>query len=639
MVGTPGANVTSQKRNVMVTKLNMVQQLSEAQQSRSNIVVAASGLTMADGQSQDPMLAQVRMRNGEYVYVKDLPAIDAKNRQPNGDYLIPLVTDHTGKVKEQVGAAWLFIENEMLHALVVWTNNQIANDIKPLADDGFLQFSTEGFVDDVDDNGKYGDFWISTLSPVTVGNDPATQVLNQHKKVLIANAFSAEIEGETPMPKKQNDETEVEETEEVEPAEEETTEEVENEITPEEYESLKQEIKAEILEELAGETTEETEEVVEMNDTQEIKNKVGTTPKTKVGNQTPKQNLVVVKNDMSSDKAFDAFVNAIRVAAKDGTDKSGVRTAMNAFKTQNAITGSAILPESIQSTFFKAWLDNENLTAFRFMNSKVGAVYAAATSDTALGHLKGEDKVEQSVALTRRDLKAVALYKKLVIDRQDLFDDESGELVRFRSQELASRITNQILVAALIGGTEEGSVNGTGGGGVRGLFGIIPDAAAGSGFGDIVASEVAGTDGESAYAAAVRTIGAIARTASGNITSSGRISSGITLFVPYSSDGNSWVTNFLLTTNENGGYLFPSGTDLEAILRVDNIIEVPELEASGSIIAIADGAYQLYGENSPEMYPFFDTTDNTDKLLAEQFVAGSLAGYKQAAVYVPYEAS
>lgn len=48
------------------------------------------------------------------------------------------------------------------------------------------------------------------------------------------------------------------------------------------------------------------------------------------------------------------------MATKDGTDKSGVRTAMNAFKQKNAITGSAILPESIQSTFFKAWLDNEN---------------------------------------------------------------------------------------------------------------------------------------------------------------------------------------------------------------------------------------------------------------------------------------
>ena len=94
-----------------------------------------------------------------------------------------------------------------------------------------------------------------------------------------------------------------------------------------------------------------------------------------------------------------------------------------------------------------------------------------------------------------------------------------------------------------------------------------------------------------------------------------------------------------MTTNENGGYLFPSGTDLEAILRVDNIIEVPELEASGQLVAIADGAYQLYGENTPDMYPFFDTKDNTDKLLAEQFVAGSLTGYKQASVYTPFDAS
>lgn len=624
----------------MVQKTNTIQRLTEAQQARSNVVVAASGLTMADGQSQDPMRSQVRMRNGDYVYVKDLPAINSDDPQPNGDYLIPLVVDHDGKVASQVGAAWLFIENEMLHAFVVWTNNAIANDIKPLADDGFLQFSTEGYVNEIDESGKYGDFWVSTLSPVTVGNDPATQVLNSRHKILIANAFMSESKGENMSKRQKNDETPEEETE-TETVEEETTEEqaedVENELTPEEYDSLKAEIKAEIIAELEGEASEEIEEVVEMNDKTE--NKVRTTPKAPVANQTAKQNLVVVKNDLSGDKAFDAFINAIRTAAKDGTDKSGVRTAMNAFKQKNAITGDAILPESIQTTFFKAWLDNENLTAFRFMNSKVGAVYAATTEDTALGHVKGEEKDEQSVALTRRDLKALALYKKLVIDRQDIYDDESGELVRFRSQELASRITNQILVAALLGGTQEGSVGSTAGAGVRGLFGIATDAAAGSGFGSLVASEVQGTEDESAYASAVRTIGAVARTASGNITSSGRMSSGITLFVPYSSDGNSWITQFLLTTNENGGYLFPSGTDLEAILRVDNIVEVPELEESGSIIAVADGAYQLYGENSPEMYPFFDTTDNTDKLLAEQFVAGSLAGYKQAAVYVPYDAS
>lgn len=611
----------------MVKILNKIQKLTPEQQQRSNIVDAASGRVMADGLSQDPMLVQVRLRNGEMVYAKDLPKIsnEKSERQPNGDYQVALVLDHTGKAEDQVGAAWLFVDNGILKALVVWTTNEKALNLKPVADDGFLQFSTEGWVSEIDDNGKYGDFWIDTLSPVTSGNDPGTQVLNQQDgRILIKNSIRFTNERETEMVKK------------------------ENEITPEERQSIIDEVVATVEADMANTTVEndveETQEeaptaTVEDKKEEEVANKISTTPKAPVANQTPRQNLVVVKNDMSGDKAMDAFVMAMRNAAKDRTDKAGVIKAMNEYKAANAITGSAILPDQIASTFFKGWLDNENNNWARFMNSRAGSVYAATTSNTALGHLKGEDKNEQTVAITRRDLKAVALYKKLVIDRQDLFDDESGNLVKFRAEELASRIANQLLVAALIGGTEEGSVGGTGGGGTRGLFGIIPDAAAGSGYGSIVASEVAGTDGESAYASAVRTIGAVARTASGNVTSSGRISSGITLFVPYSSDGNSWVTNFLLTTNENGGYLFPSGTDLEAILRVDNIIEVPELETSGSIIAVADGAYQLYGENSPEMYPFFDTTDNTDKLLAEQFVAGSLAGYKQAAVYVPYSAS
>lgn len=613
----------------MVKKLNKIQKLTPEQQQRSNIVDAASGRVMADGLSQDPMLVQVRLRNGEMVYAKDLPKIsnEKSERQPNGDYQVALVLDHTGKAEDQVGAAWLFVDNGILKALVVWTTNEKALNLKPVADDGFLQFSTEGWVSEIDDNGKYGDFWIDTLSPVTSGNDPGTQVLNQQDgRILIKNSIRFTNERETEMVKK------------------------ENEITPEERQSIIDEVVATVEADMANTTVEndveETQEeeaptpvVEEEKKEEEVANKISTTPKAPVANQTPRQNLVVVKNDMSGDKAMDAFVMAMRNAAKDRTDKAGVVRAMNQYKAANAITGSAILPDQISSTFFKGWLDNENNNWARFMNARAGSVYAATTSNTALGHLKGADKAEQTVAITRRDLKAVALYKKLVIDRQDLFDDESGNLVKFRAEELASRIANQLLVAALIGGTQEGSVGGTGGGGTRGLFGIIPDAAAGSGYGSIVASEVAGTDGESAYASAVRTIGAVARTASGNVTSSGRISSGITLFVPYSSDGNSWVTNFLLTTNENGGYLFPSGTDLEAILRVDNIIEVPELETSGSIIAVADGAYQLYGENSPEMYPFFDTTDNTDKLLAEQFVAGSLAGYKQAAVYVPYSAS
>lgn len=614
----------------MVKTLNKIQELDADQQKRSNIVVAASGLVMANKERQDPMLAQVRLRNGDMVYVKDLPVINNKDRQPNGDYQVALVVDHTGKAEDQVGAAWLFVENGILKALVVWSTNRKANDLKPLADDGFLQFSTEGWVDSIDDSGKYGDFWIDTLSPVTSGNDPATQVMN---KVLIANAFNAEAEGEI-MTKK------------------------ENEITPEERQSIIDEVKAEIMAEIQDETVaenevendveteeettpeEEVEEIEEEKVEKEVtKNKISTTPKTPVANQAAKQPIVRVTNEAAQDAAVAEFDRVLNQAFRDGSGRGGVAAGMKAYKdrVQNAgITGSAILPDKIVSTFFKAWMDNEgSYSAFKFMNSRAGSVYAASSTDTALGHAKGEAKAEQTVDLVRRDLKAVGLYKKLIIDKQDLFDDESGNLVKFRAQELAARIQNQILVAALLGGSQEGSVGGTGGGGGRGLFGIVPDSAAGSGFGPKVATAIAGTSNEDAYSAVVKTIGSIAITAGGNVTSAGLTSTGITLFVPYAAGGASWITKLLLTKDLSGNYMF-NGGNLEQMLRVKQIVEVPELAASNKIIAVADAAYQLYGENKPEMYPFFDTETNKDVLLAEQYIAGSLAGYKQAAVYTPF---
>ena len=621
----------------MVKTLNKIQKLTPEQQQRSNIVDAASGRVMADGLSQDPMLVQVRLRNGEMVYAKDLPKIsnEKSERQPNGDYQVALVLDHTGKAEDQVGAAWLFVDNGILKALVVWTTNEKALNLKPVADDGFLQFSTEGWVSEIDDNGKYGDFWIDTLSPVTSGNDPGTQVLNQQDgRILIKNSIRFTNERETEMVKK------------------------ENEITPEERQSIIDEVKAEIMAEIQDETVaenevendveteeettpeEEVEEIEEEKVEKEVtKNKISTTPKTPVANQAAKQPIVRVTNEAAQDAAVAEFDRVLNQAFRDGSGRGGVAAGMKAYKdrVQNAgITGSAILPDKIVSTFFKAWMDNEgSYSAFKFMNSRAGSVYAASSTDTALGHAKGEAKAEQTVDLVRRDLKAVGLYKKLIIDKQDLFDDESGNLVKFRAQELAARIQNQILVAALLGGTQEGSVGGTGGGGTRGLFGIVPDSAAGSGFGPKVATAIAGTSNEDAYSAVVKTIGSIAITAGGNVTSAGLTSTGITLFVPYAAGGASWITQLLLTKDLSGNYMF-NGGNLEQMLRVKQIVEVPELAASNKIIAVADAAYQLYGENKPEMYPFFDTETNKDVLLAEQYIAGSLAGYKQAAVYTPF---
>jgi hypothetical protein len=624
----------------MVEILNTIQRLTAEQQARTNIVSAASGLRMADGQSQDPMRSQVRFRNGDMVYVKDLPKIDPKNPQPNGDYVVSLVADHDGEVKVQAGGVWLFVENGKLHALVLWSKNRIANELKPLADDRVLQFSTEGYVDNIGDDGVYGDYWITTLSPVTVGNDPGTQVLNQTDgKILVTNAIRFEVKGEEMTGK---------------PATKKSTDEVLNALTPEERQSIIDEVVAQVEADMQpadpamnevddeevkeeSDATDEVEEVIEEEEEEKVTtNKISTTPKTPVANAKPKQPVARVNENRGEQEEVIAFSNALAEATRDRSGIAGVRAAMNVYnakKKTNIITGDDFVPTSIATTFFKAWLDNESAKFIKFMNARSGAVYAATTDDTALDHVPGELKVNQDLDIDRRDLKALAVYKRLPIDAQDLFDDHNGELVKFRTQELGARIANQILKAAVIGGNTPGSVGSTAGGGTRGLFGIIPDAVAASGFGTHVATDVAGTEDEDPYSAVVRLLDAIAVTAGGNITSAGMTSSGISLIVP-----TGWISQILLTKNSSGNYQW-TRENVNSLLGISSLIMMPELVASQQLVAVADGAYQVYGEKSPKLYPRFDDEYNQDVLLAEQFVAGSLAGYKQASVYVPYSGS
>lgn len=636
----------------MVEKLNMVQRLNASQQARSNIVVAASGRIMADGLSQDPMLAQVRMRNGDMVYVKDLDPIDSKNPQPNGDYQVALVKDHTGKVEDQVGAVWLFIKNQMLHALVVWTNDKTVNKLKALADDGFLQFSTEGYVSEIDDDGKYGDFWIDTLSPVTSGNDPATQVLNQADgRILIKNAIRFNNEGEEMVKKPQDHKKKVTKNK--------ATKE-ENDITPEEEQAIVDKVTANVLAELQGEEEEpvendadddDTEEEEEDDSTEEVedgeeeeeetvpaKNKVRTTPKTPVANAKPKQLNVKVTNEKRGEQEeIIAFSNALAQAIAGRTGEAGVREAMNVYHAKaghkkNIITGDDFLPTSLATTFIKAWADNTKMSFVKYVNSRAGAVYAAKTDDTALDHKPGDLKLNQDLDLVRRDLKAIAVYKRLPIDAQDLFDDHNGELVKLRTEELVSRIQNQILKAIVLGGNTPGSVGSTNGvaTGGRGLYGIIPDAAGNSDFQNAVATEVEGVTDEDAYAAVVRTLDAVDASSNGSVATSATSPGNITL-ITY----KGWLAEFLLTKNDPGGQYMFTRDNINSMLGLSNIITMPELNASKKLVAVKDGAYQVYGEKAPKMFPRFDDEYNQDVLLAEQFVAGSLADFESAAVYVP----
>lgn len=276
------------------------------------------------------------------------------------------------------------------------------------------------------------------------------------------------------------------------------------------------------------------------------------------------------------------------------------------------VTGDAIMPAQIENIFFKAWVDNPGILAtFRTIGVKSAAVYAMGTSDTAKGHKKGEEKSNQTLTSVRRDLKGLGIYKKLPIDLQDLYDDETGELLAFRVEELAARVANAIAVGALIG---QGSGNDATLQGTRGLYPMLTDINAGSGFGSKVATKVKGKEGEGSYELAVRALGAVK-----DEKNAGKI-----LVVP-----TGFTTEIKLAKGSDGHLMFPAGSDIASLLGAKQIFEIDELVGQDvKAIAYANQSYVLVGEPTATVRTDFDTNKNQDIMLTERYVGGSAQGYK-----------
>lgn len=279
------------------------------------------------------------------------------------------------------------------------------------------------------------------------------------------------------------------------------------------------------------------------------------------------------------------------------------------------VTGDAIMPSQIENIFFKAWVDNPGILAtFRTVGVKSAAVYAIGTSDTANGHKKGDAKADQSLTNVRRDLKGLGIYKKLPIDLQDLYDDETGELLAFRVEELAARVANAIAVGALIGqGTgDKATLQGT-----RGLYPMLADINATSGYGSNVATKITGETGEGSYELAVRAVGAVK-----DEKNAGKI-----LVVP-----TGFTTELKLAKGSDGHLMFPAGSNFANLLDVKQIFEIDELVGKDvKAIAYANQSYVLIGEPTATVRTDFDTNKNQDVMLTERYVGGSAQGYKTVA--------
>lgn len=558
------------------------------------------------------------LKGGGHIVVRDLPENGADNID------IPLLTDHNmHEVDKTIGSvrkAWWNGTALIFEAGI--SSRPYAQEMFTLVEEGHLDnaFSIQyrDYEHNFDTNSDYNGE-IVEVSLVTRGSNMDAQVLatKSLKGKTVEDEKPTTVEAEAVKVEETTQEEVVETTEpETAPEVEETPAEVAE--TPAEEEA-KEEVEAEEVE-----AEPEAEEEAEETNINEDKEK-SMSHQTEVAKSIVKE--ATQEKSASADylKTKSAVADFAKCIAENGNNAMKAWTANLSAK---GITGDAILPTEIESIFFKAWQDNPAVLAtFGNVRLNTGAVYAFNTSSRALGHKKGEAKADQTLNTIRRDIKAKIIYKKLPIDLQDLIDDQTGELLRFRVQELADRVANEIVVSAILGdGRSESTPDYRTFDGTRGLWSIAGDIAGSTNatanpFSAAVATSLAHSESDTAYDKLIKTINAVE-------------ADGRKVVVV----AKGYIANILLTKNEQGQYIFTPGTNLEQLLGV-RIVELPEMTGAGyDVIAYAEGKYTLFG-NQEFVRSRFDDTYNQDVMLVERAVAGSLTGRKVAAGYVAANAS
>ena len=521
---------------------------------------------------------------------------------------IPLMLNHSGDVRDVIGSirAAYFSNNELTFEAGI-SKREIAQEMLTLLEEGHLSNAFSITMIDYDyniDSETISKAEVIEVSLVYRGSNKEARLLaiksllgDEMKKKQNDNFGDANGDGKDHTVIPEDTEAKAPETSKVSETTNETPANNSGEETTNESEGETQE---------APETNNNEEKEETMNNKEIAKDAV--VEKGAMPNQPASAN-----NYLKTKAALLDFKNIV-LKNHRGSNEQIMREWNENLKSKG-VTGDAIMPSQIENIFFKAWVDNPGILAtFRTVGVKSAAVYAIGTSDTANGHKKGDAKADQSLTNVRRDLKGLGIYKKLPIDLQDLYDDETGELLAFRVEELAARVANAIAVGALIGqGTgDKATLQGT-----RGLYPMLADINATNGYGSNVATKVTGETGEGSYELAVRAVGAVK-----DEKNAGKI-----LVVP-----TGYTTELKLAKGSDGHLMFPAGSNFANLLDVKQIFEIDELVGKDvKAIAYANQSYVLIGEPTATVRTDFDTNKNQDVMLTERYVGGSAQGYKTVA--------
>lgn len=596
--------------------------IAEVEGEHTITFVASSANEDRDFERLDIGTFRLPVKGGGTIRVADLPP------EGSSDVDIPLLTDHdlwsVDKVIGSVRRAY-FANGELIFEAGI-SSIPRAQELFKLVEEGHLDNAFSIQYRDYKVNPQtqvQTDGEIIEVSLVTRGANPDARVL------ATKSVKGPDVETEKTTP--EVTEAEAKDDTLVEVAEEVTTTETPEETTGE-TEAKAVETEAEPEAPAEEEPAKAEEGTITTNETKGIKMDKEIA-KSLV--KEPSQAAVSVETNAGYLKSKGAMADFAHVIAENRGNKFAIKSAWESNLKAKGLAGTFTLPTELEAIFFHAWDDvaADVLGTFRRSARRAGvanAFYGANAEDIrAKGHKKGEQKADQILTATKRDLKGKILYKKLGIDLIDLLEDESGEVLRFRTEELTDRLRTEVFVGAVLGDgrtAPEGSnpdyrvFDGS-----RGLWSMVGDlngSGVSNSYASMVATAVNGSADDDFYAKIVKTL---AKVKPVGITA-GQGYRKVIVIDPTD------LAGLHLLTNAAGAYLFAPGTDFEQVFNA-RIIELDGVKASGyDVIAYANQGYTLLGTDDM-VRTDFDINTNTDYMLVERLVAGSAEGNKVVAGY------
>ena len=570
---------------------------------RITFVASSNGLDRHD-ERVDVKSLRLPLKSGGYVVVGEIPTTGVSGVD------IPLMLNHSADVVDVIGSVRkaYYIDDELVFEAGI-SKREIAQEVLMLMEEEHLSNAFSITMTDFvyEDNTIY-DAEVIEVSVVFRGANKEARLLAI--KSLLGGDMPEEKTAEVVEPT-----VEVEQTEAVEEPTEEKAEPVEAEAVAEKSVEQAEKVEEEKTEEPVEEKVEEVAQK-NTNNEETMEKEIA-----KEAIVAPVAKAVASDNKyLESKKALADFKNVIAKHHRGSNEQ--IMKEWTGILKEKGITGDAILPSRIENIFFKAWTDNTGIVGtFRMLNVKSAAVYAMVgdTNPNAKGHIKGNAKASQTIEAIRRDIKALCIYKKLPIDLQDLFDDETGELLAFRVEELADRILHAIAVGAITGSKTETYLSSG-----RGLNSMKADldAVGTDDYAATIATVIPENGNDTILDKAIKTLGAVK--SEGNRRK--------VLIVP-----EGFRTEVALLKNAHGFYLVG---DPEEFLNA-RIFELAEVDGSGydMYAYVEDYSYVLCGEQNASTRTDFDLTYNQDIMLQERYVGGSAQGYKSIAAYTGNESS